>query len=199
MIASMLDVVKGLFQSTLPYGSDRPLSGLWLRRSYISIHAPSRERQNGCTARCCLCGFQSTLPHGSDAMLLLMLAAAVVISIHAPSRERRPSFITSAPLSMISIHAPLRERRLLFLPALGATTFQSTLHYGSDRNIVNIRTIFIKFQSTLPYGSDLQEGERSGLFYISIHAPLRERLQEGLIRININAFQSTLPYGSDTA
>ena len=121
------------FQSTLPRGSDRPLSGLWLRRSYISIHAPSRERQNGCTARCCLCGFQSTLPHGSDAILLLMLAAAVVISIHAPSRERRPSFITSAPLSMISIHAPLRERRLLFLPALGATTFQSTLPCGSDR------------------------------------------------------------------
>ena len=138
---SLAGATLGICKRCLPRCNFNPRSlagathtaGACITFQRISIHAPSRERQNGCTARCCLCGFQSTLPHGSDAMLLLMLAAAVVISIHAPSRERRPSFITSAPLSMISIHAPLRERRLLFLPALGATTFQSTLPCGSDR------------------------------------------------------------------
>ena len=57
----------------------------------------------------------------------------------------------------------------------------------------------IKFQSTLPYGSDQQLSTTFYNFYISIHAPLRERrliLDKLFIK---HRFQSTLPYGSDSS
>ena len=124
-------VVMAPFQSTLPHGSDyislfltesvrdfnpRSLTGAtsyWDNRlvsDFISIHAPSRERQKFSPLLRRLTLFQSTLPHGSDHSLLLqglqylyfnprsltgatnylhcVLCNDTCISIHAPSRER---------------------------------------------------------------------------------------------------------------
>ena len=55
----------GIFQSTLPRGSDRGTywDGVVID---ISIHAPSRERQQEAEQMRLSYEFQSTLPHGSD-------------------------------------------------------------------------------------------------------------------------------------
>ena len=126
-----MQVFFPLFQSTLPRGSDvcQPLKKLnfWnfnprslagatkdayvdAGKAFISIHAPSRERQYVNTVdekavaisihapsrerllipmlTMLLCTFQSTLPRGSDATVAAWRSAEL-ISIHAPSRERR--------------------------------------------------------------------------------------------------------------
>ena len=54
----------------------------------ISIHAPSRERQQQGLPCVLRNRFQSTLPRGSDQQLLAEADAIKAISIHAPSRER---------------------------------------------------------------------------------------------------------------
>ena len=101
------------FQSTLPHGSDHVLTTdvLAYPSSDISIHAPSRERQQR----------------------YYIIRDSKTISIHAPSRERRlfsivllaetddfnPRSLTGATIAYyykgtggtISIHAPSRERR----------------------------------------------------------------------------------------
>ena len=99
---------RSVFQSTLPRGSDqsrdnmayaftdfnpRSLAGAtsfdWGTDyiSFISIHAPSRERLD-IEAQYALSGtFQSTLPRGSD-LQRQQPKKPVPISIHAPSRER---------------------------------------------------------------------------------------------------------------
>ena len=66
-MTALLPVLVGLFQSTLPYGSDQyllPTSGRPLK-------------------------FQSTLPYGSDLIPGDTFTLNPVISIHAPLRERR--------------------------------------------------------------------------------------------------------------
>ena len=119
------------FQSTLPRGSDLPMSRLAPMAQHfnprslagatisgtkfktligISIHAPSRER-----------------PTDSTDYLF-----PTVISIHAPSRERPRDADLLEALKQISIHAPSRERH----------------HYQHKFQIL------YKFQSTLPRGSD---------------------------------------------
>ncbi len=97
-----------VFQSTLPYGSDK-------QKHYLFLPITK---------------FQSTLPYGSDASMLLFVPLPK-ISIHAPLRERprqellqillchfNPRSLTGATTFgikpgirvLISIHAPLRER-----------------------------------------------------------------------------------------
>ena len=100
--------------------------------TYISIHAPSRERHD----------FNKLIGNANG------------ISIHAPSRERRyfdishnvvKPFQSTLPRGSdkivnaggydvdISIHAPSRERLRLTTGLFGVSTFQSTLPRGSDR------------------------------------------------------------------
>ena len=142
------------------------------------------------------------------------------ISIHAPLRERPPDFILPNGIIIISIHAPLRERQLTayYLQVYGQ--FQSTLPCGSDFKVFKPRDGVIAFQSTLPCGSDLREylatyradsfqstlpcgsdllrkKKATPAFWISIHAPLRERLKLMIGLFAAFIFQSTLPCGSD--
>ena len=85
--------------------------------------------------------------------------------------------------------------------------------------MADIKARRIEFQSTLPCGSDKDAGleiKTSDDFNprslagattaryilkkttgISIHAPLRERLLNGLLLVCVKLFQSTLPCGSD--
>ena len=119
------------FQSTLPHGSDiaalkvnefvlnfnpRSLTGATFKipdyylKLFISIHAPSRERQAKREA----------------------LTEAKPISIHAPSRERLSICENLNDAGIISIHAPSRERRWTLTSCWRSRQFQSTLPHGSD-------------------------------------------------------------------
>ena len=60
---------NGIFQSTLPHGSDIHNSVVMLNKNLISIHAPSRERR----------------------IAFSTPTLSIYISIHAPSRERPES------------------------------------------------------------------------------------------------------------
>ena len=97
--------------------------------------------------------------------------------------------------------------------------FQSTLPYGSDICMIcwrwqnchfNPRSLtgatewsmptlrLYVFQSTLPHGSDYKPPYLRRELRISIHAPLRERLEfRTIYGERYEKFQSTLPYGSD--
>ena len=123
-------------------------------KAEISIHAPLRERpQRRGLSVAKVKQFQSTLPCGSD----------LNKEIYAQG-------------TAISIHAPLRERRFFMMLLTLSLLFQSTLPCGSDRSLHSLIRPMLKFQSTLPCGSD-QYGDTTLLpDYISIHAPLRERL-----------------------
>ena len=167
-----------LFQSTLPYGSDganyqdfehmycisihAPLrerhhqAHSHQRKPVISIHAPLRERLQSTTSIYFLFIFQSTLPYGSDVAVDKSKVGFCGISIHAPLRERQMPNIQRLFIS----HFNPRSLTGATLPPLLLVKLMS-------------------FQSTLPYGSDVMSKE---LFekvtknVISIHAPLRERL-----------------------
>ncbi len=61
-----------------------------------------------------------------------------------------------------------------------------------------LRDLRFLFQSTLPYGSDDKANDWAiRCVHISIHAPLRERLESARYVAKYSLFQSTLPYGSD--
>ena len=187
--------------------------------SYISIHAPLRERRYAQSVQHnktdhfnprSLAGatteqktfrivgeFQSTLPCGSDGGAVT-IDASRYISIHAPLRERRPISIVTIFSTGISIHAPLRERRWANLcRTMPAKKFQSTLPCGSDDTIISV--IFV---ADISIHAPLRERPRGAGSYqfvipISIHAPLRERRQWRATKWDFVGFQSTLPCGSD--
>ena len=142
------------------YFNPRSLTGATLRRgnallcTFISIHAPSRERR-----------------HYKEASIM-----TIGISIHAPSRERHVFFTNINTFINISIHAPSRERPQR--PACRAEPENFNPRSLTGATLSNSILIGKKlFQSTLPHGSD-----RSKIYHsqrrehISIHAPSRERL-----------------------
>ena len=119
--------------------------------------------------------FQSTLPYGSDVKLMFAIDEYRYISIHAPLRERQKSILFCLCLYYFN------PRSLT-----GATV------------IIAVLGLYAVFQSTLPYGSDqFAVGDDDSSASISIHAPLRERLNQQNIGLDRWEFQSTLPYGSD--
>ena len=97
----------------------------------------------------------------------------------------------------ISIHAPLRERPQYKPTRSHTSLFQSTLPCGSDSVSLGGLRSTITFQSTLPCGSDNLYNFAVCTCFISIHAPLRERLYIPSNSITASEFQSTLPCGSD--
>ena len=120
------------FQSTLPHGSDAEQCTSVRSSRLISIHAPSRERQDY-RSRC-----RGTLhfnPRSLTGATTLFYAqvAGDRISIHAPSRERHAAIISS-----IGAPADFNPRSLT-----GATIAIAVVVY------------LMRFQSTLPHGSDM--------------------------------------------
>ena len=122
------------FQSTLPRGSDRPVSWLPLGQS-ISIHAPSRERHYFLG----LGGMGANFNPRS-----LAGATSQGFSPSAGLRDFNPRSLAGATALLIVV--PARNE------------FQSTLPRGSDllRSINSISAS--TFQSTLPRGSDRASG-----------------------------------------
>ena len=188
--------VDTLFQSTLPYGSDRfdcaftlgigisihaPLrerpAATYLGQFLfgISIHAPLRERRTTTSGSFVPSLFQSTLPYGSDIKYRTQKNIYTKISIHAPLRERPASGS--------------------FIPTLNL--FQSTLPYGSDYCPIYFEKDHRNFNPRSLTGATISVFSISLLITISIHAPLRERLTQSLLVPCRVKFQSTLPYGSD--
>ena len=97
-----------IFQSPLPYGSDRG-SLLNSARTLISIPAPLRERPVIVEPGDIIIKFQSPLPYGSDSHVSIIICQRN-ISIPAPLRERPKPLIVDKVVTAISIPAPLRER-----------------------------------------------------------------------------------------
>ena len=100
--------------------------------TFISIHAPSRERQ---------VYLLLTEPRTENFNPRSLAGATEInkhkdcnslISIHAPSRERHNKLFSEAVIELISIHAPSRERPGRWAGRLVQVQFQSTLPRGSD-------------------------------------------------------------------
>ena len=144
----------------------------------ISIHAPSRERRAAATyLGQFIFGFQSTLPHGSDTGYNLFRSPTIEFQStlpHGSDMLRRCEAIVPAG---ISIHAPSRERQILFYQSqIIIIDFNPrSLTGATTRPMIGLYVVFI-FQSTLPHGSDMWcMDAKKNAFYISIHAPSRER------------------------
>ena len=125
-----------------------------------------------------------------------------LISIHAPLRERRLPVSTIICRPKISIHAPLRERLEAAKERIEEADFNPRSLTGATLHCF-VANVCRSFQSTLPYGSDASSGEAANtLSYfnprsltgatcatmldnaganISIHAPLRERPNDGVV------------------
>ena len=120
------------FQSTLPRGSDKLDDYKKGGRLYISIHAPSRERQlidanaNG------IHQFQSTLPRGSDIKISRRNTTPTAFQSTLPRGSDREQTMMTSRHRSISIHAPSRERHSYVQGSSGKGKFQSTLPRGSD-------------------------------------------------------------------
>ena len=141
------------FQSTLPRGSDlygrtslfpklnfnpRSLAGATrvpparrTIRDSISIHAPSRERQNSAVLFGHHLKFQSTLPRGSDAPRFNEKRKVKHFNPRSLAGATGNGF-DFARLLIISIHAPSRERQRTLASSYVNVIFQSTLPRGSD-------------------------------------------------------------------
>ena len=119
-----------IFQSTLPYGSDRERHFRYQIRR-ISIHAPLRERHRQA-------GIAEKL---SD------------ISIHAPLRERLPGF------KELPTNSDFNPRSLTGATKLDSSYLPLALDFN-PRSLTGATGIYKQnkaenaFQSTLPYGSD---------------------------------------------
>ena len=171
------------------------------------------QRTTHCTV------FQSTLPRGSDQVTLRRSIVGTDFNPRSLAGATIPDYYLKL-FERISIHAPSRERLRFSAIMMAALLFQSTLPRGSDADSSSYAGNTALFQSTLPRGSDgnlsLHSMARSNFnprslagatfdrsfvykttFDISIHAPSRERRQQGLFAAKAMQFQSTLPRGSD--
>ena len=164
----------GLFQSTLPRGSDCRSSCQIVITSAISIHAPSRERRRSASA--------PSLYRYFNPRSLAGATAACGRASFWPSNFNPRSLAGATKVSCSD-------------DAL--TAFQSTLPRGSDKACTRIRACTSLFQSTLPRGSDGTRPLTPAAPDISIHAPSRERRLVILSSSRLRLFQSTLPRGSD--
>ena len=142
------------------------------------------------------------------------------ISIHAPSRERHFWSTSSCHRKYFNPRSLAGATINGIKSPFSSYSFQSTLPRGSDLVCRKAIQRPRRFQSTLPRGSDQIVLAFTLFFFISIHAPSRERLaSSSLLRkrryFNPRSlagatplfcqsspltcrFQSTLPRGSDT-
>ena len=168
------------------------------------------------------CRFQSTLPRGSDLNTQTQWETGRNFNPRslAGATPERSNVIHDYH---ISIHAPSRERPSAPIPGRrDILTFQSTLPRGSDHqtNAANISST-TNFNPRSLAGATNCNQLLTPKFYISIHAPLRERplllspcqsihrisihvpsrerLVDKIFLSEILAFQSTLPCWSDCA
>ena len=120
----------------------------------ISIHAPLRARL----------------------LVQHSLLTKKSISILAPSRERRKLIHSFFCVFFISILAPSRE--LLYSGTSSSTPagFQSTLPCGSDLFLIHQFQAHLYFNPRSLAGATYDGADISAEYFISIHAPLRERL-----------------------
>ena len=186
----------------------------------ISIHAPLRERR-GCNGKHYMARLYFNPRSLTGATQQSFdLALLGVISIHAPLRERHswlqsfslsdahfnPRSLTGATATVVgttNVRTYFNPRSLTgaTLPSRKQTKkfkFQSTLPYGSDHKVLMIVVDNIDFNPRSLTGATYFCKRTFAPCYISIHAPLRERLHFACVSVVDALFQSTLPYGSDS-
>ena len=148
-----------IFQSTLPYGSERKCQ-IELTSRNISIHAPLRERG------CCL----QHLLNLSNFNPRSLTGAQDYPGLQSLRLHFNPRSLTGA--------SGVRPGEFL------AIQFQSTLPYGSESLSLKPRGMQ-EFQSTLPYGSAVWYSIYKHNKAISIHAPLWERASKQITSLLI--------------
>ena len=170
------EVIKNLFQSTLPQGERRHASIPSLWHLSISIHAPARGATNQRIEMLLVAiGFQSTLPQGERRTTRLFTKKSRKISIHAPARGATYSKLYPARRS---VNFNPRSRKgsdgVIAVIKNTVTYFNPRSRKGSDVDILLIVKTTVRFQSTLPQGERLK-GKRKQTVkkVISIHAPAR--------------------------
>ena len=121
--------------------------------------------------------FQSTPPCGGDRPPTADDKQAFEISIHAPLRGRLDPQSSSLFLFCISIHAPLRGRLRGSWLMLKRARFQSTPPCGGDPAGCKFSTSPRHFNPRPLAGATGPDAAKAPPDRISIHAPLRGRLQ----------------------
>ena len=151
----MLSGPDGLDFNPRPHAGATPSKMPNLKEVQISIHAPLRGRciRSGCCAMAS--GYFNPRPH-------------------AGATCRPFLFFHIGP---ISIHAPMRGRQSKWVSYYRYVLFQSTPPCGGDIIVRMTDGGELLFQSTPPCGGDLQSYGFSPAQLISIHAPMRGRLQ----------------------
>ena len=157
LLKDVQNLIKVIFQSTLPCGSDMCAVKDFFWLPEISIHAPLRERQTMWIDRIVILDviFQSTLPCGSDIKPDRLMDVTDIFQSTLPCGSDRKCFTTTTALNV----------------------FQSTLPCGSDPAEIEKNQVLFYFNPRSLAGAT----ERYYTFVprsndISIHAPLRERL-----------------------
>ena len=142
-----------LFQSTLPCGSDSGTLSLFFHRSFISIHAPLRERRLAAVHRDEAGIFQSTLPCGSD------LPARIHHRQHCKFQSTLPCGSDAGMIGISCSPADFNPRSLA--GATNRATYINSSYFnfnprslaGATKTML-LPSSAIRFQSTLPCGSD---------------------------------------------
>ena len=133
----------------------------------ISIHAPSRERQD----------------------FPLICDKFGHISIHAPSRERPAAEIQAEGGREFQSTLP-RGSDLTFSTANSSASYFNPRSLAGATGGLLLSSIFIRFQSTLPRGSDKNMMPLTPIVGISIHAPSRERQHQN--KLLLYSFKSSI-------
>ena len=140
--------------------------------------------------------FQSTLPYGSDwsgCRSCRLRSYFNPRSLTGATAQYPVGIVSSVFQSTLPRGSDKLKLPCTMLPIV----FQSTLPCGSDQSREQGIISLLRFQSTLPCGSDFKVKPPVIWVSISIHAPLRERLNAIMHLLSPLAFQSTLPCGSD--
>ena len=187
-----------------------------LANDFISIHAPMRGRLSPVTGSSPVNIFQSTPPCGGD-IREIEVTKQTIISIHAPMRGRPSRDTGSGQGGQFQSTPPCGGDLEILAAGAVEQDFNPRPHAGATR----IPHAFLHdslFQSTPPCGGDDCRCHISKTAEISIHAPMRGRLQKGPIwptsryfnprphagatlpicyQLLFEKFQSTPPCGGD--
>ena len=175
----MFAINAARFQSTPPYGGDRPGSGTCGTPTHFNPrpHTGATEKNAGPQANT---AFQSTPPYGGDKALFNLAASALNFNPR-PHTGATQLVAELKRYRLISIHAPIRGRPEETVQRAEIPDFNPRPHTGATWSCWPSSPISI-FQSTPPYGGDPSHCRRSPCWTYFNHAPIRGRLSDETIR-----------------
>ena len=146
---SLNDIIKILFQSTLPHGERLCISNLSLS----------------------LARFNPRSHMGSDFAIVINKSDYLSVSIHAPTWGATCEAKRAALIRLFQSTLPHGERRYSGGYLSSRFLFQSTLPHGERPPKMGSRVAYQSFQSTLPHGERPHTSRAYRRNLVSIHAP----------------------------